>query len=521
MLFIETNITAGSYLLILGGGALLCYVISSVIAWRRLREFNGPFLGSFSYLWIMRACASGSMGVRFAAATAQYGSGPSSTVRIGPNELITSDPEVIRRTSAARSKYTRSNWYRLNSLDDRSDAMFNTCDTATHDRLKAQTAAGYTGKDNPHLEAEIDFVVGQMVEKIRTKYAARDHKERSRMPMFDIATMAQYFTLDSIARVAFGQEFGLVCQEKDIYGHIDMLYEVAPASVFVSGVPYLRAIMGSNLVLTVAGPKPTDKRGLGRIMRIGHEIVRKRWASDAKDKEDMLGSFIRHGLTKRECENESLFQIVAGSDTTATAIRVAMLYLMATPLAYRALQAEIDQGIRSGKISKPITNAQALELPYLQAVIYEALRLHPPFTGLPFKVVPPEGDTIDGKHVPGGTLIAPVFWATGRHTGVFGADAEIFRPERWLEDGESGSDAKERIAEMRRVAELVFGYGRWGCAGKMLAYMELNKVLVELLRHFDFQLVYPFQPWKSANYNLFLQKEMWVSVLSREAAAAE
>ncbi|KXX80303.1 Pisatin demethylase [Madurella mycetomatis] len=516
MLLLETDVTAGSYLLIFGVAALIYYVASSVIAWRRLRKFNGPFLGSFSYAWIMRACASGGMGERFAAASARYGSGPSSTVRIGPNELITSDPEVIRRTSAARSKYTRSDWYRLNSLDRRGEAMFSTCDTATHDRLKAQTAAGYAGKDNPHLEAEIDSVVAQMVEKIRTKYAARGGRERSRMPMFDIARMSQYFTLDSIAKVAFGQEFGLIREEKDIYGHIDMLHEVAAPVVFVGGVPYLRAIMGSDFVLAVAGPKPTDKRGLGRIMRIGNEIVRKRWAPDAKDQQDMLGSFMRHGLTKHECETEALFQIIAGSDTTATAIRATLLYLMTTPLVYRALQAEIDQGIRSGKISKPITNAEASELPYLQAVIYEGLRLHPPFTGIPFKVVPPEGDTIDGKYVPGGTLIAPNFWATGRHSGVFGADADVFRPERWLEDEEDGSDAKEKVAEMRRVAELVFGYGRWGCAGKMLAFMELNKVIVELLRHFDFQLVYPYRPWKSVNYNLFLQSEMWVSVLSRE-----
>lgn len=267
MLLLGTDVTAGSYLVIAGAVALLYYVTSSVVAWRRLRKFNGPFLGSFSYAWIMRACASGSMGERFAAANARYGSGPSSTVRIGPNELITSDPEVIRRTSAARSKYTRSDWYRLNSLDRRGEAMFSTCDTATHDRLKAQTAAGYAGKDNPHLEAEVDSIVAQMVGKIRTKYAARDGRERSKMPMFDIARMAQYFTLDSIAKVAFGQEFGLIREEKDIYGHIDMLHEVAAPVVFVGGVPYLRAIMGSDLVLAVAGPKPTDKRGLGRIMR--------------------------------------------------------------------------------------------------------------------------------------------------------------------------------------------------------------------------------------------------------------
>jgi cytochrome P450 len=150
-------------------------------------------------------------------------------------------------------------------------------------------------------------------------------------------------------------------------------------------------------------------------------------------------------------------------------------------------------------------------------VIIETLRLFPPFTGLPFKVIPPGGDTIDGKHVPGGTLIAPNFWMTGRNRAVFGDDAEVFRPERWLEAAE-GPD-RERRAEMRRVAELAFGYGRWGCAGKMIAFLELNKVFVELLRQFDFQLVNPAKPWKSINYNLFFQSDMWVSVALRETEA--
>jgi cytochrome P450 len=151
---------------------------------------------------------------------------------------------------------------------------------------------------------------------------------------------------------------------------------------------------------------------------------------------------------------------------------------MSTPRAYRALQAEIDEGIKSSRISSPITNAEANGLPYLQGVILENLRLYPPFTGLPFKVVPPGGETIEGKHVPAGTLIAPNMWSLGRNKDVFGPDADVFRPERWLDE----SVSREERTEMRRVVELVFGYGRWGCAGKMIAFLELNKVFVEVCR---------------------------------------
>lgn len=96
---------------------------------------------------------------------------------------------------------------------------------------------------------------------------------------------------------------------------------------------------------------------------------------------------------------------MAGSDTTATAIRVVFLNLLTSPVMMNKLRAEIDNGIRMGKISSPISNAEALELPYLQGCIKEALRLWPPITGILQKVTPPEGDTFNGIFIPGGTFI--------------------------------------------------------------------------------------------------------------------
>lgn len=543
MLILDADLTLGSYCLILSAVALSYYVVSSVIAWRRLREFDGPLVATFSYVWIVCASGSGRMSRWFAAANARYGSGPSSTIRIGPNELLTSDPEVIRRTSAARSKYTRSDWYKLSSIDPYHECMLSTCDNAIHDRLKAQTAPGYAGKDNPTLEADIDAVMAQMVDKIRTRYAARAPWERSKMPLFDLATMAQYFTLDSISKVAFGQEFGMVREERDIYGHIDMLNEIALPVVVLSGVPYLRAIMGSKLVLALLGPKLTDKRGAGRIMRLVapvhlHPLIADRALASLVTLSRSAGHRMRKSRTTCWSVNPSETQHRHAADRTLTSpcghrgpscatvspsasARPKRSFrsspaptrppppsaqpcctcsaprshtALCRPRSIRASAAATSRApsqtprpcsCRTCRYEPPIPCALKPNPAFRaddrneKAVIYEGLRLHPPFTGLPFKVVPPQGDTIDGKHVPGGTLIAPNTWATGRHTGVFGADADVFRPERWLERGDDG-DAKERVAEMRRVAELVFGYGRWGCAGKMLAFMELNKIFVEV-----------------------------------------
>lgn len=169
-----------------------------------------------------------------------------------------------------------------------------------------------------------------------------------------------------------------------------------------------------------------------------------------------------------------MFPIIAGSDTTANAIKMTVSHIAASPVVATKLRNEIGSAVSEGKLSSPVTNEEAIKLPYLQAVIWEGLRVHPPFGGLIMKQVGNEGDMFDGKYLPPGTRIGHSTWAVTHETSVFGADASVFRPERWLE-----ADEKMR-ATMRRQTELVFGSGRWGCPGKVVAFIELNKVMVEV-----------------------------------------
>jgi cytochrome P450 len=95
-------------------------------------------------------------------------------------------------------------------------------------------------------------------------------------------------------------------------------------------------------------------------------VVAKRITPEAEDQKDMLGAFLRHGVTPRQCEVEVPFQLIAGSDTTATAVRGTMLHLGVSRHAYLTLQKEIDTAAAEGRISSPITNDEAKKLEYLQ-----------------------------------------------------------------------------------------------------------------------------------------------------------
>jgi cytochrome P450 len=159
-----------------------------------------------------------------------------------------------------------------------------------------------------------------------------------------------------------------------------------------------------------------------------------------------------------------------------------------------------------------------------QAVIHEGLRMvSPAVMGFP-KKVPAGGDTLCGKFVPEGTDIFTNHCTMLRNKDVFGQDAGIFRPERFLE-----CDADKR-SKLIKIVDLAFGHGRWQCPGKTLAWLELNKIFVEvsllwphycrvladistkILRTFDLQIANPQAPWRCRGYSSFLIDDFLVSL---------
>lgn len=83
----------------------------------------------------------------------------------------------------------------------------------------------------------------------------------------------------------------------------------------------------------------------------------------------------------------------AGTETSITTVRGTLLHILSSPAVYHKLKQEISEGIKAGRISQPITQDQAKEMPYLQAVIREGMRIVPPVINGFAKKVPPSGDT--------------------------------------------------------------------------------------------------------------------------------
>lgn len=196
-----------------------------------------------------------------------------------------------------------------------------------------------------------------------------------------------------------------------------------------------------------------------QIRRLADRTAEAALSGDPNERKDMVSSWLRRGYPRdaRRLSADIVLQLVAGGDSTATAIKTTTLYLATNPRVLSKLRAELDEAELEGRISSPVvTNKESLQLPYLQAVVKEGLRIFVPGHGLLIKQVPPGGDTIDGKWVPGGTRIAHSQWSQQRDT-IYGRDPERFMPERWLEvDPETRGLMEKQLDTLFGVGKLVF-----------------------------------------------------------------
>ena len=145
----------------------------------------------------------------------------------------------------------------------------------------------------------------------------------------------------------------------------------------------------------------------------------------------------------------------------------------AAVFAGRRLHEELS-GVLGGR---PPTVADLERLPYLQAVINEALRLYPPAYLLARTSIAPS--TIGGYDFPTGTTILMSQWVTHRDARFFD-DPDAFRPERWL-DGLMG--------RLPAGAYYPFGDGPRRCIGQGFALLESALVTATIAQRFQFRLV--------------------------------
>jgi hypothetical protein len=111
------------------------------------------------------------------------------------------------------------------------------------------------------LERTVDEHIAKLIELIETKYLST----LQRYHPVDFAQKIQFFTLDVISDLAFGQAFGYLEQDDDVFDFIKITRSFFPVALVMANVPLLVSLLHSRL-LRGALPKESDKLGFGAFI---------------------------------------------------------------------------------------------------------------------------------------------------------------------------------------------------------------------------------------------------------------
>ena len=283
--------------------SLIYYVVTWITSYYRLGHIPGPKAYAFWVFPLLKLHLEGTIYTRFGEFNRRYGP----LVRIAPNTVLTSDPDQWRKMSAPRSPYRRSKWYYAMRMNPGLDNVLSTRDEKVHDELRKRMAAGYSGKENITLERDIDDCITELIHLIESRYVSAGGK----IKFMDLAQKIQFFTADVMSKLSFDAKFHDLQDDNDNLGYIQEVYTNFPVMFCFSVIPKFVDFMTNTGILKLIAPTAKSKMGFGRILGIAQDQVGKRFNEEGKaeDLKDMMGSFLRHGLTRQDCERESVLQM--------------------------------------------------------------------------------------------------------------------------------------------------------------------------------------------------------------------
>jgi cytochrome P450 len=305
----------------------------------------------------------------------------------------------------------------------------------------------------------------------------------SKQATFDMSKWFQLFAMDVLNRNAFGESPGFLARGEDIDSMLATVearfkyyntWAAVPTIEYVLHKNVIARRLGSaiNRLANLARAQLEKRRSEKRSSEIHHDLLQKYLDGQAKYPETISDTNVI-GLV--------VSSIAAGADTTATTLTATMFFLMKHPSVRSKLEREIRGLLPCTTIdgtSKPPRASEVLQLPYLDAVIKESMRLFPIIVSGLDRIVPAGGRTIAGTFLPAGTVVACHPESLHRDRDLFGADAQVFNPNRWLDAD------KERSSKMNQ-AFLGFGKGKRICPGRHIALLEMKKVIPLLLSTFE------------------------------------
>ncbi|EAU82615.2 cytochrome P450 11B1 [Coprinopsis cinerea okayama7 len=430
-----------------------------------LSAIPGPWYAAISNIWIgyhqlcLRQCKT----VQSLFDT--YGP----VVRIGPNKVAFCDASAMRAVYSVY-KFDKSTYYK-------GLVTMTTLDHATYSIRRKAYSPHYTPPNIAKFQPEVHEFTLQLVdilENIAGK-ASLECMALFRNLMVDVMTETLFgYRLGALGKWAMDAEDPLSTAIND-FPKRGILRSVIPSWVWklICRVPNNR------------WRQWCDSDNIMAEMNAG--------SHGEPERPTLLQRLLQHRYSAKQpvpdCDiiSECMGHLIAGADTSSTTISYILWELSRRPDIVAKLQAELDEAIPDSRAIPDIAILQ--ELPYLNGLIKEALRLYTAAPSLLERVVPSssskpnhqdEDFDLLGYALPAGTIVSTQAWSMHRNPAVY-PSPESFLPERWLE---SSSASPDQLFQMHQHL-MAFGAGVRVCGGQNLAQIVLRVVVAMIVRNFN------------------------------------
>ncbi|KAI2890088.1 hypothetical protein CBS76997_6479 [Aspergillus niger] len=398
-------------------------------------------------------------------------------VRIAPDEVSVSSLPEFKEIHRVGSAFLKTPWYQKFAWD-RNPGLFTMRDPKEHAARRKLFARVFSKSDlrrtwEPEVKDKVQLAVSQI------------RGELLRDGISDILKWWTFLATDVSGHLMFGESFDMLQYEKVSY---QSDYPCMRGSANCQKNEYINVLestmMGSgiNVELPIVGllGRYVPLASCQAMFRPSDYLTEygRRAVSNSRTNSNSTRNIFTGMLNESEKASSMLSEedvvieagnlIVAGSDTTA----VTLTYLVWAVLSQPTLQHDLEEEVSA---LDPNYNEAALEeLPLLNAVITETLRLYGAAPGSLPRSVPNGGATFCGYHVPQGATVSTQSYTIHRDEELY-PDPETFDATRWLGGHGNGSDvAKQALSP--------FGYGTRVCLGVHLAWMELRLAATEFFR---------------------------------------
>ena len=363
-----------------------------------LSAFPGPKSFAATRISYVRSLLGGQLAQTVKDLHDEYGE----IVRIGPDELSFITAQAWRDIYCHRQghKGLRKDPVFYALPPEGVHNIVTTPSDADHTRMRRLLAHAFSEKALREQEPLIVSYVDTLIDKLHQQIHGPEGGK------VDLVRWYNFTTFDIIGDLAFGESFHCLEDEEyhnwvsTIFNSIKFIAYLQAARRFPPLTDALKLLLPRTLREQRAKRMQFNKDAVVKRLKLGKDV----------DRPDFISYILRHndekGMTEMELQGSAAVLTTAGSETTSTLLSGVTFHLLNEPEAYKKL---VDEVRTTFTHEKEINSIAVAQLPYLNAVLEEGLRMYPPTPSTIPRVTPPEGDVICGQRIPGnvGVLLPP------------------------------------------------------------------------------------------------------------------